>query len=157
MTDSSIRDDIQWNNTLKEYPIVNSVINALAVQDGDAKLMYTRGPNTTIMLTLSTKISLVSSSYEDHYLSAHRLFPGILRNRTDYDPPQRTWFKNAKDGSFYFYGPFIGGFYKYPLITLSSKKTIIDSVTKLPIVVVSAADMAVTEVSAIGEESTSKL
>ena len=108
--------------------------------------MYTRGPNSTIMLTLSTQINLPSGDY----FSAHRLFPGVVRNSSNYNPPIRPWFTNAIEDSYSLYGPYIGYFFKYPLITLSSRKVVQDPQSNQNVTIVAAADMAVSELSSLG-------
>lgn len=142
----SIRDDKTWANITKQNPIIQKVINAFAYQDEDLNLMYTRGPNSTIMLTLSTQISAPSGDY----FSVHRLFPGVVRNSPNYNPPIRPWFTNATEDSYSLSGPYIGFFFKYPLITLSSRKVVQDPYTHQNVTIVAAADMAVSELSSLG-------
>ena len=129
------------------YPVINTVVNALAYQDKDMNIMYTRGPNTTVMFYLSTKITFRN----DSYISIHRTFPGVQKNSTTYNPPSRQWFKRAPQDSYYLYGPYVEGFTQQPVITLSSMKSTTDSATGLPLTFVSGAVMLISEVAAIGD------
>ena len=145
-----IRDDKSWANITEEYPIVRTVINSLARQDQDFEQMYTRGPNTTIMLQLTAQIDVPSGQY----VAVHRTFPGLLRNSpysgVVYNPPKRPWFKAAKENIYGVTRPYMGFFYKGPLLTLASKKVVTDPKTKRDITVVGSADLAVAELSSIG-------
>ena len=143
---TSIRDDKGWANITEEYPIVKTVVNSLAYHDQDFELMYTRGPNTTIMFQLSAKVDLPSGQY----VAVHRTYPGLLRNSTTYNPPKRPWFIKAKENTYGVTSPFIGFFIKSPLIGLSSKKVVTDPKTKLNITVVGSADLSIAELSSIG-------
>lgn len=109
-------------------------------------LMYTRGPNTTVMFYLSTKISLPSGKY----FAVHRTFPGIVKNISDYDPPKRQWFTDAKQNSYNLYGPYVETFTEQSVITLSTLSTTTDSTGK-SLTTVAAGVMLIRELSSIGK------
>lgn len=141
----SIRDDKNWTRITNQYPSIRKAINTLTYQDEDLKRMYTRGPNSAIMLTLSAQINLPTGDY----FSIHRLFPGLVRNSPDYDPPHRPWFLNAPEDSYAITEPYMVGFFlKQPLITVSSRKVVQDNQN---ITIVASVDMAVSELSSIGK------
>lgn len=130
---------------------MNSVINGLAYQDRDMNIMYTKGPNTTVMFYLSTKISLSSSSY----VAVHRTFPGIVKNSTiydpkPYDPPNRHWFKNAPQDSYNMYGPYVETFSRQRVVTLSTLSTATDAATNQMLSTVAAGVMLIDTLSSIG-------
>lgn len=140
------RNNQTWTKLTSSHPSINSVINALAFQDRDMNLMYTQGPNSTVMFYLSTKISLTSGDY----VSVHRTLPGIVKNNNSYDPTIRSWFKKAPMNSYYLNGPYVETFTKQPVITLSSMKTGSDSETGESLQTVAAAVMLISELSTIG-------
>ena len=141
------RNNQTWSSLTSSHASINSVINALAFQDRDMNLMYTQGPNSTVMFYLSTKISFNSGDY----VSVHRTLPGIVKNNNSYDPTMRSWFKKAPLNSYYLYGPYVETFTKQPVITLSSMKTGSDSGTGESLKTVAAAVMLISELSTIGE------
>lgn len=112
-------------------------------------IMYTRGPNTTVMFYLSTKIL---DGPTNSYVSVHRTLPGILKNSTTYDPTQRKWFTKAPQGSYYLYGPYVETFTRQPVITLSSMQPSTDPKTGAPLKIVSGGVMLISELAAIGKE-----
>ena len=131
---------------MKESPAVNSVINGLAYHDRDMNIMYTKGPNTTVMFYLSTKISLSSSSY----VAVHRTFPGIVKNSTTYNPPTRPWFKNASQDSYNVHGPYVETFTRQRVVTLSTLSTATDAATNQTLSTVAAGVMLIDTLSSIG-------
>ena len=108
--------------------------------------MYTRGPNTTVMFYLSTKISLPSGKY----IAVHRTFPGIVKDEITYDPPKRPWFLDAKQNSYNLYGPYVETFTKQSVITLSTLSTTTDPGTGRSLTTVAAGVMLISELSSIG-------
>ena len=138
-------------NVMKESPAVNSVIKGLAYQDRDMNIMYTKGPNTTVMFYLSTKISLSSSSY----VAVHRTFPGIVKNSTTYNPPTRPWFKNASQDSYNVHGPYVETFTRQRVVTLSTLSTATDAATNQTLSTVAAGVMLIDTLSSIGIENDS--
>ena len=115
-TGLAAKNDNTWDNYVYSRNGIHQVINGLTYQDEDMQVLYERGPNTTVMFYVSTQIG--SSS---NYMSVHRTFPGVKRNTTNYDPPNRSWFRNAPIDSYYFYGPYIETFTKQVVVTLSTK------------------------------------
>ena len=115
----AVRNNQTWSSVTASQPSVNSVINALAFQDRDMNIMYTKGPNTTVMFYLSTKINLKSGGY----VSVHRTLPGIVKDNNTYDATERSWFKKAPKNSYYLYGPYVETFTRQPVITLSTMIT----------------------------------
>lgn len=142
----AVKSNSSWLNITKIHPSVNSVIDALAYQDRDMNLMYNRGPNSTLMFYLSSKITLKSGGY----ISIHRTFPGVQKLSTTYDPSSRNWFVNAAENSYYLYGPYVESFSKQPVVTLSSMKTAIDTFTGDRLTTVSAGVLLISELAAIG-------
>ena len=112
------RDNQSWADLTKQDPSINHVIDGLSYQDRDMNIMYTTGPSTTVMFYSSTRIGSSSS-----YTSVHRTFPGIVKNVSNYDAPNREWFKFAPIDSYHLYGPYVETFTRQPVVTLSSKKT----------------------------------
>jgi hypothetical protein len=143
----AVRNDQTWSSVTASQPSVNSVINALAFQDRDMNIMYTKGPNTTVMFYLSTKINLKSGGY----VSVHRTLPGIVKDNNTYDATERSWFKKAPKNSYYLYGPYVETFTRQPVITLSTMITSSDTNTGESLQTVAAAVMLISELSTIGE------
>ena len=141
------KNDSVWTSLTKSYPAIDNVINALTYQDRDMNVMYTRGPNTTVMFYLSTKIALKDGSH----IAVHRTFPGVQKDSTTYDSSGRPWFVNAPQGSYYLYGPYIETFTRQPVITLSSMQPSTDSATGLSLNLVSGGVMLISELASIGE------
>ena len=141
----AVRNNQTWSSVTASQPSVNSVINALAFQDRDMNIMYTKGPNTTVMFYLSTKINLKSGGY----VSVHRTQPGIVKNSNTYDATGRPWFKKAPKNSYNLYGPYVETFTRQPVITLSTMVT--SSITRESLQTVAAAVMLISELSTIGE------
>jgi len=145
----AVRNNQTWSSVTASQPSVNSVINALAFQDRDMNIMYTKGPNTTVMFYLSTKINLKSGEY----VSVHRTLPGIVKDNNTYDATERSWFKKAPKNSYYLYGPYVETFTRQPVITLSTMITSSDTNTGESLQTVVAAVMLISELSTIGEIS----
>ena len=143
----AVRNNQTWSKLTASQPSVNSVINALAFQDRDMNIMYTKGPNTTVMFYLSTKINLKSGGY----VSVHRTQPGIVKNSNTYDATGRPWFKKAPKNSYHLYGPYVETFTRQPVITLSTMITSSDTNTGESLQTVAAAVMLISELSTIGE------
>jgi hypothetical protein len=141
----AIKSNHTWMNITESHPSVNSVTDALAYQDRDMSLMYNRGPNSTLMFYLSTKIALKAGGY----ISVHRTFPGVQKTSKTYDPTSRNWFVNAPENSYYLYGPYMETFTKQPVVTLSSMKTATDSSTGDRLTTVSAGVLLISELAAI--------
>eukprot|EP01031_Cornospumella_fuschlensis_P028932 gene28932-34918_t len=137
----SVRSDADWDNLLASNGEIEDAINGLAYQDKDWKIMYKRGPNTTVMFYLSTQLKTASNAYT----MIHRTFPGIVKNETSYDPSQRTWFSSAPMDSFFLYGPYRETFTKLFAVTLSSRTATADS----SLTFVSAAVMLVDDLAKV--------
>ena len=141
------KNDSVWTSLTNSYPAIDNVINALTYQDRDMNVMYTRGPNTTVMFYLSTKIALKDGSH----IAVHRTFPGVQKDSTTYDSSGRPWFVNAPQDSYYLYGPYIESFTRQPVITLSSMKPSKDPKTGLSLQLVSGGVMLISELASIGD------
>ena len=144
----AVKSDLSWLNITANHPSVNSVIDSLTYQDRDMSLMYERGPNSTVMFYLSTKISL----YSGGNILVHRTFPGVQKNTKTYDPSTRLWFTDAPENSYYLYGPYVETFTKQSVVTLSSMKTATDFPTGDKLTTVSAAVLLISELAAIGKK-----
>mmetsp|Transcript_20198 Transcript_20198/g.28960 ORF Transcript_20198/g.28960 Transcript_20198/m.28960 type:complete len:1519 (+) Transcript_20198:482-5038(+) len=140
------RNNQSWTELTSKDTSINHVIDGLSYQDRDMSLMYTKGPSTTVMFYLSTKIG----SGND-YTSVHRTFPGMVKNVTNYDAPNREWFKLAPIDSYHLYGPYVETFTRQPVVTLSSmkKSSVIGSDDSKPLTIVSAAVMLISDLVAI--------
>ena len=143
----AVKNDSVWTSLTNSYPVIDNVINALTYQDRDMNVMYTRGPNTTVMFYLSTKIALKDGSH----IAVHRTFPGVQKDSTTYDSSGRPWFVNAPQGSYYLYGPYIETFTRQPVVTLSSMQPTTDSTTGLSLQLVSGGVMLISELASIGK------
>lgn len=145
--DYAARDNETWNNFVDATPAITIVIDGLSFQDRDMNIMYTRGPNTTAMFYLSTKIA----SSDGSYTSVHRTFPGVARPDAKYNAAERDWFKYAPEDAYHMDGPYIETFTRQAVLTLSSMKP--SSVSSQSLTIVSAAVMLISELASIGEES----
>lgn len=139
------RDNKTWTSLTSKHSSIDSVINALAYQDRDLNLAFTKGPNTTVMFYISTKISLNSGGY----VSVHRTLPGIVQDSNTYDPTATDWFVNAPQNSYYMYGPYVETFTHQPVITLSSMIRSTDVVTGEKLQTVVAGVMLISELASI--------
>eukprot|EP01034_Spumella_vulgaris_P027036 gene27036-33697_t len=146
------RNDSLWNLYIHENNPVLSVINGLAYQDQDMDVMYNRGSNSTVMFYLA---SSVLGADGVNYDVVHRTFPGIVKNISNYDSTQRTWFSKAPVDSFYLYGPYKETFTRQLVVTLSSRKmstvrsTVHPNARSTPVTTVSGAVMLVKDLAAI--------
>lgn len=117
---AAVRNTSAWNQQLKDHPDVNTVINALAYEDTDFRVLYETGPSTTVLFYLSAAVTPAGASSPSHVV--HRTYPGIEKNQSNYDPSQRSWFVKAPINGTNVYGPYVESFTKQIVITLSSKK-----------------------------------
>ncbi len=117
------RSDSDWSTATTDFP-VNVVINSLAQQDLDLSLLYEMGPTSTMFFYSSVKLETTSGSYS----SIHRTYPGFIKDVSDYDASQRSWFENAAVDYINIYGPYLETFTGEYVITLSSAQQYRDSV-----------------------------
>lgn len=144
------RNDSEWQSITSEFGSVNQVIDGLAYQDTDFSVMYSRGPNTTVMFYLSAEVT------ENGVRNmVHRTYPGIEKNSTSYDPSQRSWFKNAPVDSYYLYGPYRETFTRQLVLTVSSRQYVDSLPTSgASATVVSAAVLLIDDLRSVVNEVT---
>jgi hypothetical protein len=97
----SLYDDETWDNYVAQDPPVLAAINGLTYTSKDMEIIFTRGPNTTVMFYLSTLVEGTNGQ-----TSVHRTFPGTYKNSINYNPAERGWFKNAPVDGVFLYGPY---------------------------------------------------
>lgn len=117
---AAVRNTSAWNQQLNDHPDVDTVINALAYEDTDFRVLYETGPSSTVMFYLSAAVTPAGASSPTHVV--HRTYPGIEKNQSSYDPSQRSWFAQAPINGTNVYGPYVESFTKQIVLTLSSKK-----------------------------------
>eukprot|EP01033_Poteriospumella_lacustris_P011918 gene11918-8504_t len=117
---AAVRNTSAWNQQLNDHPDVDTVINALAYEDTDFRVLYETGPSSTVMFYLSAAVTPAGASAPTHVV--HRTYPGIEKNQSSYDPSQRSWFAQAPINGTNVYGPYVESFTKQIVLTLSSKK-----------------------------------
>lgn len=143
----AMRNNSSWDAAVAEYSQLQSVIDGLAYQDIDSKVLYTQGPSTTIMFYLSAQV--FTTAAKTSYFALHRTYPGLLKNDTAYDPSRRGWFLAAATDGIGLDGPYRETFTKQIVVTLSSRKTSTALGENTPITVVSAAVMLIQDVARI--------
>ena len=140
---AAVRDDTNWYKYYNNYNDFKRVVDGLTYQDTDLEIVYTRGPETTVMFYVSAATTLTSGEQ----ISLHRTFPGIVKNITTYNAYARPWFAKAPIDGVYFYGPYQETFTRQLVVTLSSKK--ISYALSRPVTVVSAAVLLLTDMQSI--------
>lgn len=144
---SALRNNSAWDAAVEEHSQLQTVIDGLAYQDLDFKVLYNQGPSTTVMFYLSAQV--FTNKAKANYFGLHRTYPGILKNDTAYDPSRRGWFLAATTDGIGFNGPYRETFTKQIVVTLSSRKTSTALGENSPVTIVAAAVMLVQDVAKI--------
>ena len=99
-TGNSVKNDSEWNALYNNNFDVKNAVDTLVIQDKDFELMYSIGPNTSVLMYSSIQIMTNTwdpSIGEYDYISVHRTYQGFKKNSTTYNPPTRSWFTQAPE------------------------------------------------------------
>lgn len=144
---TAIRSDSAWNAIVPSNVPLTGVLNATVYQDLDYSVLYNRGSNATLMITMTALIA--NPAEPAAYYVAHRVFPGIALASpgTSKDPSVEAWFVNAPVNATYFRGPYLDPVTDRLVFSLSSKQ-ITTLPSAIPATFVSTAVVLVDEIEA---------